>query len=622
LFDITGNGRNATIQGTATLTTGTGFGATNNVPYLTGTTATKINWPTGSIPSGHTILSVTSYLNVSSNNRRILIGKSGNWLHGHHAGNSGVLFYDAIGYLTAGGSGQSPNALKYNWVVACGTNDPTRTAPNNAMINGVANGVFNNVSQTYTSSLCINDNATYSGKTSDFAFYKLIIWNQYLTVDQMFLASQQALSELFTPTPVYNINNTRLIQYYPFNPTSLNSVYNIGVTTVTAADSSNVSYSTITAANTRLGIGSVFFGASNVTGFTLPSQTLGKNGITMAVWVKYGSTTFSGLDQRIYEFTTASFSTTTFSYFSLYYSAANARLAVSFTSNGLNTNYTLTDTNWHHYCVTVSPTGSWNVYVDGNNVLSNTSISGFDNTTFTLCYIAGSHAARNYATGIRNAYMNQFLCLNRQITQTELSILVNYPQQVQFTSAISSSISYETPVYPCFLEGSKILRLNPISDQEEYVPIETLREGDLIKTSRNGYKAIFYIGRKTLPCPATDSDIRNRLYRFPRSTHKDMIDDLCITGEHCTLHDNLSSDKLEQVREHMGDVYITEYMIRVPACLDERAEPYTDDTPVTIWHIALENHNIYHNYGIYANGLLVESCSIQYLTELSNMELV
>jgi hypothetical protein len=179
-----------------------------------------------------------------------------------------------------------------------------------------------------------------------------------------------------------------------------------------------------------------------------------------------------------------------------------------------------------------------------------------------------------------------------------------------------------SPVYPCFLEGSKILRLNPISDQEEYVPIETLREGDLIKTSRNGYKAIFYIGRKTLPSPATDSDIRNRLYRFPRSAHKDMIDYLCITGEHCTLHDNLSSDKLEQVREHMGDVYITEYMIRVPACLDERAEPYTDDTPVTIWHIALENHNIYHNYGIYANGLLVESCSIQYLTELSNMELV
>lgn len=72
----------------------------------------------------------------------------------------------------------------------------------------------------------------------------------------------------------------------------------------------------------------------------------------------------------------------------------------------------------------------------------------------------------------------------------------------------------------------------------------------------------------------------------------------------------------------MGDVYITEYMIRVPACLDVRAKAYTDDKPVTIWHIALENHNIYHNYGIYANGLLVESCSIQYLTELSNMELI
>ena len=37
---------------------------------------------------------------------------------------------------------------------------------------------------------------------------------------------------------------------------------------------------------------------------------------------------------------------------------------------------------------------------------------------------------------------------------------------------------------------------------------------------------------------------------------------------------------------------------------------------------ALENDNYYMNYGIYANGLLVETCSKRYLKELSNMTLI
>jgi hypothetical protein len=57
--------------------------------------------------------------------------------------------------------------------------------------------------------------------------------------------------------------------------------------------------------------------------------------------------------------------------------------------------------------------------------------------------------------------------------------------------------------------------------------------------------------------------------------------------------------------------------------LDHRAAPL--DAPhrtVTIWHFALEHDNIYKNYGVYANGLLVESSSIRYMTELSGMQLL
>jgi hypothetical protein len=74
----------------------------------------------------------------------------------------------------------------------------------------------------------------------------------------------------------------------------------------------------------------------------------------------------------------------------------------------------------------------------------------------------------------------------------------------------------------------------------------------------------------------------------------------------------------------MGDNYITESFHRVPACLDDRAEPYTNGNTgsVTIWHFALEHNNLYNNYAVWANGLLVETCSIDFLKNKSGMELI
>lgn len=176
--------------------------------------------------------------------------------------------------------------------------------------------------------------------------------------------------------------------------------------------------------------------------------------------------------------------------------------------------------------------------------------------------------------------------------------------------------------YPCFLQGSKILRLDPESDEEHYVPVEKLRRGDLIKTSMDGYKAISFIGKATLENPANDPDPKNRLYVFKKRDIKGMTDDLCITGEHCTLRLDITESHLERIREHMGNVYITDDRFRCPACLDERAVPYSSKGPATIWHFALEHDDAYWNYGVYANGLLVESCSIEHLVNRSKMMLV
>ena len=189
-------------------------------------------------------------------------------------------------------------------------------------------------------------------------------------------------------------------------------------------------------------------------------------------------------------------------------------------------------------------------------------------------------------------------------------------------NTVASNVIVANIPYPCFLQGSKILYLDPESDTEYYIAVEKLKRGDLIKTSMDGYKAISFIGRATLENPANDPDPKNRLYVFKKQDIKGMTEDLCLTGEHCILRLDITESHLDRIREHMGRVYITDDRFRCPACLDERAVPYSGKGPATIWHFALEHDDAYWNYGVYANGLLVESCSIEHLVNRSKMMLV
>ena len=71
-----------------------------------------------------------------------------------------------------------------------------------------------------------------------------------------------------------------------------------------------------------------------------------------------------------------------------------------------------------------------------------------------------------------------------------------------------------------------------------------------------------------------------------------------------------------------GNIYRTENAFRLPACLDNRASVYEIQGKYKVYHLALENDNNYSNYGIYANGLLVETSSKRCLKEKFNMVLI
>jgi surface protein len=179
--------------------------------------------------------------------------------------------------------------------------------------------------------------------------------------------------------------------------------------------------------------------------------------------------------------------------------------------------------------------------------------------------------------------------------------------------------------YPCLKEGTKILT------DKGYVPIEKLKKGDLIKTPINDYKAVYMIGKTEIYNHALPERNTHQLYKCTPENYPEVFEDLILTGCHSILVDDFANDtQREKTREVNGDLYVTRVnygnimggKYRLPACADERAVVYEKEGPFTIYHIALENSNYYHNYGIYANGLLVETCSQRYLNELSHMDSV
>jgi hypothetical protein len=131
------------------------------------------------------------------------------------------------------------------------------------------------------------------------------------------------------------------------------------------------------------------------------------------------------------------------------------------------------------------------------------------------------------------------------------------------------------------------------------------------------------IGYREIYNPICEERIKDKLYVCSNKEYSEIFEDLVITGCHSILVDNYTTqEQLDKSTEVNGGIYETDGKWRLPACVDERAKPYEKEGAHTIYHIALENEDYFMNYGIYANGLIVETCSKRYLKELSNMTLI
>ena len=264
--------------------------------------------------------------------------------------------------------------------------------------------------------------------------------------------------------------------------------------------------------------------------------------------------------------------------------------------------------NW----ITISCNSDGNVLYGSNtgtgvyafNLYTNASASLIPNSTFIWGAIAYNNGNELYTNGqsyVSNPDFDKYL-----ITYT----VNNAPQPPP-----------PPPSVICFKEGSTLLSF--IHGKEEYVPIENIRAGTLVKTLLSGYVPVHSIGTSKIYNSSNKLRGKNRLYCLTKDAYPELTDDLIITGCHSLLVDKLSEKQQSDIIDELGRLMVTDRKYRLMAVYDERADTYEEEGLFNIWHLALEHDDERMNYGVYANGgLLVETTSQRMLKEFSGMTLV
>ena len=213
-------------------------------------------------------------------------------------------------------------------------------------------------------------------------------------------------------------------------------------------------------------------------------------------------------------------------------------------------------------------------------------------------------------------YTLQGTTTNLYYTITELSKYTSYTFAVQAVNTESLTSGYVSLSLnsACFKEGTKILYWNEEKQKEEYIPIEKLSKGMKVKTSLDGYLPIELIGYSTIHNSVKEFKNKDGLYKLEKDVYPELFEDLYMTGAHSILVPEITDEERNDILNMLGDIYVTDQKYRLPISLDiHHSQPYNEVKEFTIWHLALENSSYYGNYGIYANGLLVET-SIVFVT--------
>lgn len=256
--------------------------------------------------------------------------------------------------------------------------------------------------------------------------------------------------------------------------------------------------------------------------------------------------------------------------------------------------------------ITTSPGGSVASYTyNGYNFLF---ISKYDGIT-SYCRIDAAQMnpldPTKYDYLQQNVYSFQEIPINISITGAKLYTLssnLNTYNSTTYYNVYQLQIGVaDIPI--CFLKGTYIYT------NEGYKLIETLKKGDFVNTFKDNYVRIDTIVEEEIFHDAEKERNSRQLFKLSYPEYPQLLKDLYITGAHSILVGKLTEKQQKQIIQDYGKTFATDLFDRLPAYIDEKAKVHDETGTYTIYHLCLENENMYSNYGIFANGLLVESLS-------------
>ena len=250
------------------------------------------------------------------------------------------------------------------------------------------------------------------------------------------------------------------------------------------------------------------------------------------------------------------------------------------------------------------------------NVTSNANIVVSNNFSYEIIGIT-SQVGNSPIT----SYNGQYISINpstgvilfQQGISTTLTSYVIYVIAGYNLSSVTttSNLIYEYDIstftaidVSCFNHGTKILYLNNYLE-DEYIPIQHLRKGDLVKTYLHGYKAIKEIGKGQLLNDPTIS--HHCMFKMEKTETNGLTEDLIVTGGHGIMVDELTETQSNlQEKIMFKQSFDGKHLLLASVSSDFQA--LRDNDVYTYYHFILENDgDIDKRYGVYANGLLMET---------------
>lgn len=201
-----------------------------------------------------------------------------------------------------------------------------------------------------------------------------------------------------------------------------------------------------------------------------------------------------------------------------------------------------------------------------------------------------------------------------------LNFYINNGTGTAHSQLLNTQIHFYDP--SCFNEGTKILSLNS-QLKEEYIPIEHLKSGDIVKTYKHGYRKIDLIGKqRMINNPKVDKQCMYKMAKRekidntdntdkPYKTYKnDLLEDLIVTWGHSILVDDLGEfkDKNDELFGGTTPKIDDKYLLLAGVSSDFKKLENTDK--YTYYHFTLENNgNDDERFGVWTNGILTETPS-------------